>query len=120
MYQEYKDRVAFLFIYIQEAHPDDEWQMESNRQDGVVFAQPTSFGNRRDVARSCSKALKLKMPCLVDDMNNTVDNAYAGWPERLFIVDTDGRIAYAGKVGPWGFKPEHVRRWLRKNVGREK
>ena len=51
-------------------------------------------------------------------MDNTVDNAYAGWPERLFVVDQDGRIAYAGKQGPWGFKTEHVRKWLRENVGK--
>jgi len=57
------------------------------------------------------------MPCLVDDMNNTTDQAYAGWPERLFVVDKQGRVAYAGKQGPWGFKTEHVADWLRKNVG---
>jgi len=82
-----------------------------------VFAQPTSFLNRREVASGCSKALKLTMPCLVDDMKNTVDNAYAGWPERLFVIDKSGRIAYAGKQGPWGFKPEHVADWLQEHVG---
>ncbi len=113
----YEDRVAFLFVYIQEAHADDEWQLDSNRRDSVVFAQPTSFLSRREVATRCSRKLKLTMPYLVDDMQNTVDNAYAGWPERLFVVDKDGRIAYAGKQGPWGFKPEHVSDWLSKNVG---
>lgn len=69
------------------------------------------------MATGCSKALKLTMPGLVDDMNNTTDIAYAGWPERLFVVDKGGRIAYTGKQGPWGFKPDHVAKWLRKNVG---
>ena len=57
------------------------------------------------------------MPCLVDDMNNTVDIAYAGWPERFFVIDKSGCIAYAGKQGPWGFKTAPVIDWLRKNVG---
>lgn len=118
MYQQYKDRAEFLFVYIREAHPDDEWQLGANRRDSVVLAQPSTFSGRKTVAQRCSRALKLTMPCVVDDMNNTVDNAYAGWPERLFIIDADGRIAFAGTQGPFGFKPNDVRKWLRKNLGR--
>lgn len=118
MYEAYKDRVAFLFVYIREAHADDEWQLGSNRRDSVVFAQPTTLGKRQEVARSCSTALELTMPCLVDEMDNRVDDAYAGWPERLFVVDAEGRIAFAGGQGPFGFEPKQVRRWLRRNVGR--
>ncbi len=106
-----------MFVYIQEAHADDEWQLGSNRRDSVVFAQPKTFQSRQDVAKGCSEALKLTMPCVVDDMQNTVDNTYAGWPERLFVVDKSGRVAYAGKQGPWGFKTEHVAKWLKNNVG---
>ena len=104
-------------VYIREAHPEDEWQLETNTSDGVVLAQPTTFSQRRTVADRCSVALRLTMPVVVDDMNNTVDNAYAAWPERLFVVDTDGLIAYAGTQGPFGFDPKHVRKWLRKNLG---
>lgn len=117
MYLDYGDRAEFLFVYIREAHADDEWQLGSNRRDSVVFAQPTTFGKRQEVAASCSTALKLTMPCVVDAMDNSVDEAYAAWPERLFIVDVDGRIAYAGGQGPWGFEPKHVGKWLRRNVG---
>ena len=119
MYDEYTDRVAFLFIYIREAHPDDEWQLGDNRRDSIVYAQPTTLKRRKEIATSCSLALKLTMPCLVDAMDNRVDIAYAAWPERLFVVDVDGRIALASGQGPFGFEPKHVRRWLRKNVRRE-
>lgn len=91
--------------------------MDSNVENGIVFAQPTTFGERRDIAKQCSGELSLTMTCLVDDMENTVDEAYAAWPERLFVVDQDGRIAYAGDQGPWGFKPDDVRAWLEENVG---
>lgn len=116
MYQEYGHDVAFLFVYIQEAHPSDEWQLESNVTDTVVLPQPVSFSERQQVAQACSLDLKLTMPCVVDDMDNTVDTLYAGWPERLFIVDKSGHIAYAGKQGPFGFEPDHVREWLSDNV----
>ena len=116
MYQQYRDRVGFLFVYIQEAHPSDEWQMDSNTDDEVVFAQPTSFGARQEIAQQCSIALSLTMPCVVDDMDNTVDIAYAGWPERLFVVDADGYIAYAGGQGPFNFEPDEVAAWLDEHV----
>ena len=29
------------------------------------------------------------------------------------IVDVDGKIAYTGAPGPWGFKPREVEEWLK-------
>ena len=109
--------MAFLFVYIREAHPDDEWQMESNVKTGVVFEQPKTMGARSNVAQKCCSTLKLTMPCLVDDMNNSVDEAYAGWPERLFVVGEDNKVKYAATVGPFGFDPGAVETWLHENVG---
>jgi len=120
VYQEYKDRVAFLFVYIREAHPTDEWQMDSNVEEGVLYPQPKTLSERKIVASSCSTKLSLTMPVLVDEIDNRADNLYAGWPERIFIVDQRGTIAYAGRQGPWGFKPEEAREWLEKNVGKPK
>lgn len=116
LYETHKDRAEFLFVYIREAHPSDEWQMDVNLRDKVVFEQPITFDARQKVAQSCSTALKLTMPCVVDDMNNTVDDAYAAWPERLFVVDTEGRIAFAGAQGPFGFKPDELGAWLDKHL----
>ena len=117
MFQQYQDRVGFLFVYIQEAHPEDEWQMDSNVDVGVVFAQPITFASRQEVARQCTGALSLTMPCVVDDMANTVDEAYSGWPERLFVIGADSTIAYAGGMGPFNFEPDEVEAWLREHVG---
>ena len=56
------------------------------------------------------------MPCVVDSMDNAFDKAYAAWPERLFVVGVDGKIAYAGGQGPFEFKTEELRQWLDKNL----
>jgi hypothetical protein len=117
LYEAYQDRVAFLMVYVQEAHPADGWQMESNESEDVVFNQPKSLDERRGIAKACCERMEVGMPTVVDDMNNTVDALYAAWPERMFILDTGGRVAYAGKRGPWGFKPEEVERWLKRNIG---
>ncbi len=108
MYQQYKDRVSFLFVYIQEAHPEDGWQTKSNQRDAVLFSKAKTLGDRQHAATRCRSGLKLTMPCVVDSLDNRVDHLYAGWPERMFVIDPDGKIAYSGAQGPWGFKTDEV------------
>jgi len=91
--------------------------VDDNVKDDVVIAQPKDDAARKTAATSCSTRLKISMPVLVDKIDNRVDSLYAGWPERMFVVDREGKIAYAGKQGPWGFKPQEVAEWLKKNLG---
>ena len=39
-------------------------------------------------------------------------NVYAAWPERLYIIDSAGLIAYKGGIGPVFFFPRKVGLWL--------
>ncbi|MCZ6853074.1 MAG: hypothetical protein O7G86_04055 [Gammaproteobacteria bacterium] len=98
-----KDKVNFFCVYIQEAHPVDWWQLSQNLKEDVVFNQPASIDERAYVAEACMLRLDLAMPMLLDDMDNSTDEAYAAMPERLYVVDTQGRIAFKGAAGPWGF-----------------
>jgi hypothetical protein len=45
------------------------------------------------------------MPLLVDGMDDKVGKAYSGMPDRLYLIDREGRVAYKGGRGPFGFKP---------------
>jgi hypothetical protein len=60
-------------------------------------------------AGECIKDLGFTIPCLVDDMQNTAQKAYAGWPDRLYVIDAEGKVAYKGERGPKGFKPADAR-----------
>jgi hypothetical protein len=40
-------------------------------------------------------------------MDDAVAERWGAWPERLFVVDADGTVVYAGEQGPWGFWPRH-------------
>jgi len=113
LYRQWKDRVAFLMVYIREAHPSDEWQMPVNVAQGVVFEQPRSEEERRTAAGACCARLTTTMPCVVDSMDNLADTAYAAWPERLFVVGADRRIAFATAQGPWGYDPALLEAWLK-------
>lgn len=108
MASRYGERAHFYVVYIQEAHAADGWQVDSNLQDGVIYAQPTSAEEREEVAEACVLHLNLSIPALIDDMTNTVDRLYAALPDRLYLVDAAGRVAYRSAPGPWGFKPDEL------------
>jgi len=95
-------------VYILEAHPEDGWKMPANAREGIRVNQPTSQEERSKIAGQCMKDLDLSIPCLVDDMQNTAQKAYAGWPDRLYVIDKEGKVAYKGEPGPRGFKPEEA------------
>ena len=77
-------------------------------RDGVVFKQPKSEGERAKVAGACQVGLRISIPILLDGIDNAVCTAYSGWPDRLYIVGKDGKIAYKGRPGPGGFKPREM------------
>jgi hypothetical protein len=91
-------------VYITEAHPSDVWQMQSNLKDKVVFASPKDEEERALVAGACVRKLGVKIPALIDEFGNSTEQAYTGWPDRLYAIDAKGRIAYKSKPGPFGFK----------------
>lgn len=82
--------------------------MASNEEEGIRVLQQTSLEERVDAARAAAARLQLTMPILVDGMDDAASAAFAAWPERIVIVDRDGRIAYPGAPGPYGFSPEEA------------
>jgi hypothetical protein len=96
-------------VYIAEAHPMDCWQMASNEAEGVLLRQAVTFDERRAAAEQCAETLGLSIPTLVDGMDDAARQAFAAWPERIFVFDRHGRAAYCGGPGPFEFKPDEGR-----------
>jgi hypothetical protein len=117
MYRRYRDRAAFYVVYIREAHPSDIWQMGVNVRENVVYQSPQNTEERIDLANVCVKNLGIEMPALVDNFDNSTDTAYSGWPDRLYVIDRDGTIAYKSAPGPFGFKPADMERVLADVIG---
>jgi hypothetical protein len=110
--EEFEDEVELVLVYIKEAHPEDEWQMDSNLESDVVFEQPKTFEARMDLARTFVDRMKVETETLVDDVRNTAMACYAAWPERIYVIDRAGRIVYKGGVGPFYFAPDELREFL--------
>jgi hypothetical protein len=90
---------------------------EDGKEVLLKIAQTSSVDQRSKTAEQCAATLKLSLPTLIDRDDNKVNQAYAAWPDRLYVVGVDGRIAYQGQQGPRGFKVPEVERWLKENTG---
>jgi hypothetical protein len=88
-----------------------------NETDAVVYAQPASEAARVEVASACLLDLQLEMPLVLDEMSNEADIAYAALPERLYVVDAEGHVAYRGEPGPFGFHPEEWEKEIEQQAG---
>ena len=112
IYATYQELVHFFCVYIKEAHPEDNvgaYQVQANRDEGVVYNQPASIGERAQIAEACMLHLNLAMPMLLDNMHNEAEEKYVALPERLYVIDKDGVLVYRSEPGPHGFDMDE---WL--------
>jgi type I thyroxine 5'-deiodinase len=49
---------------------------------------------------------------VVDEIDNRVGQAYDAAPDRLYVIDREGRVAYRGGPGPFGFNPSEMEQTL--------
>lgn len=69
---------------------------------------PQTIEERRQVAGACETSLSYGVRTYVDEMDDAVNEAYAGWPTRLYLIDIDGVIIYAAGLGPYDFHPQKL------------
>ena len=113
----YGEKVDFLVVYITEAHALDGSSPKGGADGSPIVEEPTTLEERRAVAQRCDIALGLApMKVLLDDMDNTAGSAYAGHPDRLYLVGKGGRISYAGDRGPRGFNPDELEDAIRSEL----
>ena len=104
----YGDEVQFYVVYIREAHALDSRSPMGGGGMPIV-EDPVTLEERQGVAQVCLAKLELEpMPALVDDIEDTANDAYHAWPDRIYLVGRDGRIAYHGGPGPFEFKPDEL------------
>jgi thiol-disulfide isomerase/thioredoxin len=117
LYEPYKDRAHFYFVYVEEAHATDGWQSKTNKEDGILLANARERQDRVAAGTSCVSHLKIPFPMLVDDMDNRVETAYRAWPTRVYIIDKDGKVAFKTPIGPFGFESKILEPALLKALG---
>ncbi len=116
LYERHREQVQFLMVYIREAHPTDGWWLGSGvaglaikafeRRASTDIRDPRTLEERRAAAGQCETALSYGIRTWVDDLDDAVNEAYAAWPTRLYLIGVDGRVVYHGGLGPFGFSPK--------------
>ena len=118
LYDRYRERADFYFVYIQEAHAADGWPDDANAEQKIVYNLARTREERSEVASVCVAKLKIPFPMVVDGMDDATDRAYSAWPIRLYVVDPRGRIAFKSETGPFGFRATLLEPALETLVGR--
>lgn len=121
----YSGRFRCLFVYILEAHAEDEWPIGG----AVKFQQPTTLERRCAVAREFIEGMSVEIPVLVDaveedlqdepnpDAPQTFQELYAGWPVRLYIIDSDSTIRLIPEPSDCAYEVGDITKWVEANVG---
>jgi hypothetical protein len=119
LYENYHEKIQFLMIYIREAHPVDGWWFGEGIMKYLVKLRypkasldtydPKTKEERVLVAQQCEDALQYGIRTYVDDIADPVNKAYAAHPTRLYLVGEDGKVVYAGELGPFGFSPAELK-----------
>ena len=108
LWERYGDRVDFAVVYIREAHPEDGWVVTPNRNEDIRYTDPTTDGERHDIAAACALRLKIRMPVVIDPIDDKITSAYGALPDRLYLIGKGGRVAFQGERGPFGFQPPEL------------
>lgn len=113
----YGDKVTLFSVYIREAHAEGEDQVPRNLDEDVIFEQPATSDERAEVAAACMLRHNFSFPMLMDNMENEAEEKYMSWPDRLYLIDSDGKIAYQGGMGPLYFDVDEFEQELRNLLG---
>jgi hypothetical protein len=93
--RDYADRVHFVVVYTQEAHPVDAinpyvdrvWNPLINKAAGVNVAEHKTLEQRQAQAILAFDAMELNSQFLVDDMDNSIWLRYGAAPSAAYVVD---------------------------------
>ena len=81
LHAQYGDRVAFVTLYVREAHP------------GERVPQPRTFAEKHANARAYQLRDRIAWPVVVDDLEGTVHRNMGRMPDMAYGIDRDGRVA---------------------------
>ena len=84
LYADYADRedVAFLFVYVREAHP------------GEKLREHRSMKQKTRAARLFQDEEEVEIPIMVDDLDGKIHRKYGKLPNPTYLIDKSGRIAF--------------------------
>jgi thiol-disulfide isomerase/thioredoxin len=114
--EEFGDRINMAVLYVIDAHPTGspcpytgtDWLTKDNKEEAILVRQPAKQNNRNKLAGKYREQLGLKVPVLVDNMENSAWKALGRSPNMAVLIDKSSQCAV---FQDW-FKPETLRELL--------
>ena len=96
----YQGQLKVYVVYTLEAHPIVDpspysgtvWTTAQNQQAGVLFRQPTTYGERKALIDSMTQAAYLRPEVLVDGPCNPWWQHFGPAPNNATLIQPDGRV----------------------------
>ena len=82
----------------------------------IRVSDPTTDGERHDVAVACAVRMKIRMPVVIDAIDDRIARAYGALPDRLYLIGKGGRVAFQSAPGPAGFRPNELELAIEKEL----
>lgn len=82
LHEEFGERIAFVTLYVREAHPGDR------------YPQPDSMEQKTDFARELKTRDALPWPVAVDDLDGALHQQLDPKPNAIYLMDAEGRVAF--------------------------
>ena len=99
--RDFGSEVTIAVIYTIEAHPDVDTSVyfgyvntgRANQNAGILYRQPTTYGERKDIVTDMLNAIEIDAPVYLDGPCNEWWSVYGYAPNNAYLIDTDGTIA---------------------------
>lgn len=96
----YNDQVTICVIYTVEAHPDIDISPyfgtvntgAPNINAGILYRQPTTYGERLDVVKDMQQAMSINAPIYVDGPCNQWWSVFGPAPNNAYLIDPNGIV----------------------------
>ena len=122
MYEKFRDEADFFIVYTTEAHPrgdpspytGEEWVTMPNQMAGILYRQPQTEAERKEIATTARDKMEISMPVAIDDMQNSTWEQYGSAPNSAYLIGADGRV----KLRQGWFEPRQFEQALVKEISR--
>jgi iodothyronine deiodinase-like protein len=100
IYQDYHDSIEIYLVYVVEAHPitdpspysGKEWVTSQNQSEGVLFRQPTTYGERKSLVEETLQQVIMLPEIIIDGPCNYWWQYFGPAPNNAILIRPDGIV----------------------------
>ena len=108
IYEKHRRDFDFYWIYVREPHATESHAPAKH----IRITQPATILRRKSVAAQCARSVELKIPLLVDGLDDEASKAFGASFGRVYLLDRDARVLFRSEIAPLGLKLKALEKLL--------